>query len=125
MAEGLGHAYLRRARWARVGVYQQWYSKVPAVVHKSTSSGTQKYQQWYSKVPALELESTSSEMEVVRRARLSGEAEMVARSGGRQRWWRGQAGGRDGGEVSREACVLVGTWNLGELVDFAEKSYAK
>lgn len=30
----------------------------------------------------------------------------------------------DGGEVSREACVLVGTWNLGELVEFAEKSYA-
>ena len=24
-------------------------------------------------------------------------------------------GGRDGGEVSREACVLVGTWNLGQI----------
>ena len=59
----------------------------------STSSGTQKYQQWYSKVPALELESTSTEMEVVRRARLSREAEMVARSVGRLRWWRGQSGG--------------------------------
>ena len=34
-------------------------------------------------------------------------------------------GGRDGGEVSREACVLVGTWNLGELVDFAEKILRK
>ena len=52
-----------------------------------TSSGTQKYQRWYSKVPAVELESTSSEMEVVRRARLSGEAEMVARSVGRLVCW--------------------------------------
>ena len=60
---------------------------VPAVVHKSTSGGTRKYQQWYSKVPALELESTSSEMEVVRRARLSREAEMVARSVGRLVCW--------------------------------------
>ena len=85
---------------------------VPAVVHKSTSSGTQKYQQWYTKVPALELESTSSEMEVVRRMRLSGEAKMAGEV---------MLGGRDGGEVSREACVLVGTWNLGELVDFAKK----
>lgn len=30
------------------GKFQLWYSKVPAVVLKSTSLGTQKYQQWNS-----------------------------------------------------------------------------
>ena len=39
-----------------MGEFQQWYSKVPAVVLKSTSSGTWKYQQWYKAgTPAAEL----------------------------------------------------------------------
>ena len=37
-----------RTRTEQVGLYQQWYTKVPAVVHKSTSGGTNKYQQWNS-----------------------------------------------------------------------------
>ena len=42
------------------GKFQLWYLKVPAVVLKNTSCGTQKYQLWYLKVPAVELAQNSS-----------------------------------------------------------------
>ena len=33
-----------KTRTEQVGLYQRWYKRVPAVVHESTSGGTNKYQ---------------------------------------------------------------------------------